>query len=176
MFECGRAGVLTSMTLDRTMAAVVSGIVVGAALVAAQGTARGTATYTSKKGPLTVTFTHAAAVSGPDITGAPIRKIVLSTRDVTAELKACDSMLKCSDGGIREGLTVDLGKEPRHGYWFVANGQLVQYSGMIKPEAVTLTTDSPTRVAGTLVFDQQAAGGPVVKVTFDAPVLKTLGK
>lgn len=164
------------MSLMKTMAVVIGGIVVGTTLVAAQGTAKGTATFKSKKGPVTVTFTHAAAVAGPDVMGAPIRRLVLSTVDVTPTLKACESMLKCSDAGLREGLTLDLGTEPRHGFWFVANDQRVQHSGVVRPETVILTTDSPARIAGTFTVDQQASGGPVVQVTFDAPVLKTLGK
>lgn len=157
---------------------MVGGVVVGLAVMTAQGTATGTARYTSKKGPVTVTFTHAAAVSGSDmVSGKPMRRLVLSSKDVSGALKACDSMLRCSSGGIGEGMTVDVSAgEPRYGYWFVANGQLVQYSGTIEPDALTLTTDTPTRLAGTLTLDQTAAGGPAVKVTFDAAVLKSLGQ
>jgi hypothetical protein len=164
------------MTLMKTLAVVTVGLAVGATVTAGQGTANGTATLKSRKGPVTVTFTHAAAVAGPDVLEAPIRRLVLSTTDVSAALKACESMLKCSDGGIREGLTLDLGHEPRHGFWFVANDQLVQHSGVVRPETVVLTTDTPTRIAGTFTLDQQASGGPVVQVTFDAPIVKTLGK
>lgn len=160
------------------MAAVVGGAILGLVVVAAQGTATGTARYASKKGPITVTFTHAAAVSGTDMfSGKPMRRLVLSTRDVSAALKACDSMMRCSTADIEEGMTLDVSAgERRYGYWFVANGQLVQYSGTIEPDALTLTTDTPTRLAGTLTLDQATAGGPVVKVSFDAAVLKALGK
>jgi hypothetical protein len=58
----------------------------------------------------------------------------------------------------------------------VANNQRVQYSGMIKPAEATLTTDSPDRLAGTLTFDQSASGGATVSVTFDAALVKALGK
>lgn len=166
------------MGVIRSGAAVVGALVVSLIVASAQGTATGTARYTSKKGPITVTFTHAAAVSGTDaFSGKPMRRLVLSTRDVSGALKACDSMMRCSTGGLEEGMTLDVSPgEPRYGYWFVANGQLVQYSGMVAPDALTLTTDSPTRLAGTLTLDQAGAGGPVVKVTFDAAVLKALGK
>lgn len=158
--------------------AIVGGVVVSLVALAAQGTATGTARYTSKKGPLTVTFTHAAAVSGTDaFSGKPMRRLVLSTTDLSATLKACDSMMRCSTADLDEGLTLDISPgEPRYGYWFVANGQLVQYSGMIAPDTLTLTTDTPTRLAGTLTLDEATAGGPVVSVTFDAAVLKALGK
>ena len=144
---------------------------------AAEGSAKGTAGYTSKKGPITVTFTHAALVSGPDpVDGKPMRRLILSTQDVSAALAKCDSMRACSDAGIVEGMTVDFRGDPRLGYWFVANGQLVQYSGMITPADAVLTTDSPKRLAGTLTFDQAASGGPAVSVTFDAPLVKALAK
>lgn len=148
-----------------------------AAVAAAGGTAKGTATYKSNKGPVTVAFTHAALVSGPDVvTGQPMRRLVLSTKDVSAVIAKCSSMIGCSTGGIVEGMTLDFTGEPRLGYWFVANGQMVQYSGMIKPAEVVLTTDTPTHVAGTITFDQSASGGAAVSATFDATLVKTLGK
>lgn len=161
-----------------TLWAVAGGVVLGLAVVAAQGTAKGTATYTSKKGPIAVTFTHAAAVSGTDaFSGKPMRRLILSTTDLSATLTSCDSMLRCSTADLEEGLSLDVSSgEPRYGYWFVANGQRVQYSGTVSPEALTLTTDTPSRLAGTLALDQATAGGPVVKVTFDAAVLKALGQ
>jgi hypothetical protein len=39
-----------------------------------------------------------------------------------------------------------------------------------------LTTDSPSRLAGTLKFDASGAGGPVVDVTFDASLVLELSK
>jgi hypothetical protein len=166
------------MTSGRSrLLAATTAIILSAAVLAAVGTAKGTATYKSKKGPVTVTFTHAALVVGPDVvTGKPMRRLVLSTKDVSAAIKACESMMSCSDGGIEEGLTVDFLGEPRLGFWFVANGQLVQHSGVIKPEVATLSTDRPDHLAGTLTFDQSASGGPSVAVTFDASLVKTLKK
>jgi hypothetical protein len=141
----------------------------------AAGSAKGTATYASKKGPVTVTFTHAALVSGPTMgSSTPVKRLILSTSDVTGVLAKCDSMMKCGDGGITEGMTIDFEEGGRLPYWFVANGQLVQYSGMVKSEVAALTTNTVDRMAGTLTFDQAAAGGPVVKVTFDAPLAKAI--
>jgi hypothetical protein len=161
----------------RILAATTALILSAAALAVAVGTAKGTATYTSKKGPVTVTFTHAALVAGPDVvSGKLMRRLVLSTRDVSAAIKACESMMSCSDGGIEEGMTVDFSGEPRLGFWFVANGQLIQHSGVIRPEVATLSTDRPDHLAGTLSFDQTASGGPSVAVTFDASLVKTLKK
>lgn len=161
---------------SRILAATTAVILSAAALAAAVGTAKGTATYKSRKGPVTVTFTHAALVVGPDVvSGKPMRRLVLSTRDVSAAIKACESMM-CSSGNIEEGMTVDFIDEPRLGYWFVANGQLIQHSGVIKPEVATLSTDRPDHLAGTLTFDQSTSGGPSVAVTFDASLVKTLKK
>jgi hypothetical protein len=138
--------------------------------------ARGTAAYKAKSGVVTVTFTHAYLMKGPDmVSGGVIRRLVLSTKDIGAALKACQSMM-CSDGGIGEGITIDFDAGPRLNYWFVANDQLIQYSGTAKPDAAKLTTDSPTRIAGTISLDAQAAGGPKVDVQFDAALVKELKK
>lgn len=138
--------------------------------------AKGTATYKSKTGVVTVTFTHAYLMKGPDMmSGGIMRRLVLSTSDIGAKLKACQSMM-CSDGGIGEGMTIDFDAGPRLNYWFVAKDQLIQYSGTAKPDAAALTTDSPTRIAGTISLDAQAAGGPKVDVQFDASLVKELKK
>jgi hypothetical protein len=44
------------------------------------------------------------------------------------------------------------------------------------PASVKLTTNTPTRLAGTWDLDATAAGGPVVHVTFDAALVKELKK
>jgi hypothetical protein len=166
-----------SMRAFSGVAGLTATMLVVGAIAFAAGTAKGTATYASKKGPITVTFTHAALVSGPTMgSTTPVKRLILSTRDVSGVLATCDSMMTCGDGGITEGMTVDLEDGPRLPFWFVANGQLVQYSGMIKPEVAVLTTNTADRVAGTLTFDQSAGGGPSVTVTFDAPLTKTLKK
>jgi hypothetical protein len=138
--------------------------------------AKGSANYNSKKGPVTVTFKHAYLVKQPEMGGGkPIRRLVLSVEDVTAALKACKTSM-CTDGGIGDGMTVDFDSGPRLNYWFVANDQLVQYSGTIEPSVAKLTTDTPARVAGTLKFDAAGAGGPTVDVTFDANLVLEVTK
>jgi hypothetical protein len=148
-----------------------------AALVIAQPAsadeAKGTGTYKDKP---VVTFKHAYLMKGPDpVTKKVIRRLVLSVADVSAALKGCENMM-CSDGGIEEGMTVDFDAGPRLNYWFVANGQRIQYSGTAEPSAAKLTTDSPGRLAGTLKIDGRGAGGPLVDVTFDASLIKELKK
>jgi hypothetical protein len=136
--------------------------------------AKGTATYTAKSGPVTVAFKHAYLMKGPDVvSGKVIRRVVLSVADVSKALAGCQSMM-CSDGGIGDGMTIDF-DGPRLNYWFVAKDQLVQHSGTAAPAAAKLTTDTPTRVAGTLSLDG-SGGGPKVQVEFDAALVKELKK
>jgi hypothetical protein len=73
-------------------------------------------------------------------------------------------------------MTVDFDSGPRLNYWFVANDQLIQYSGTVEPTAAKLTTDTPTNLAGTLNIDATGAGGPNVQVEFDASLVKELKK
>ena len=150
--------------------------VLGSATAIVVASAKGSANYTSKKGPVTVTFKHAYLVTQPEMGGGkPIRRLVLSVDDVTAALKACKTSM-CTDGGIGDGMTVDFDSGPRLNYWFVANDQLVQYSGTVEPSAARLTTDTPARVAGTLKFDAAGAAGPTVDVTFDASLVLEVSK
>jgi hypothetical protein len=71
-----------------------------------------------------------------------------------------------------EGLTIDLDAGARINYWFVADGQRVQYSGHAKPSSLQLSADTGERVAGAWRLDAHLAGGPEVQVEFDAPLLK----
>lgn len=164
------------MYIRKLVTLAVATVAGGLLAVAAAGSAKGTATYASKKGPVTVTFTHAALVTGPGFDKKPVRKIVLSTKDVSAALAQCGEMTMCGDGGITEGMTIDIDGGPRLMYWFVANGQLVQYSGTAEPTALVLTTDTAKHMAGALTLDAGGAGGPKVAVTFDAPLAKALSK
>jgi hypothetical protein len=138
--------------------------------------AKGTITFKSKSGPVVVEVKHAYLVKGPDmVSGKTIRRLVLSATDVGAALKKCASM-SCSDGGIGDGMTIDFDAGPRLNYWFVGKDQLVQHSGTAEPSSIKLTTDSPDKVAGQWDLDASASGGPVIKIQFDAALLKTLPK
>jgi hypothetical protein len=140
------------------------------------GVAKGSLKYTSKSGPIEVAVKHAYLVKGPDIvTGQTMRRLVLSVEDISAKLAACNEM-RCMDGGIGEGMTVDFDAGPRLNYWFVAKDQLIQYSGTVRPTAAKLTADAPDHLAGTLNIDDQGAGGPLVAVEFDARLVKEVKK
>ena len=146
------------------------------AAAAIADSAKGTAAYQGKSGPIVVTIAHVYLVKGPDaMTGKLIRRLVLSSEDVSAKLRNCATMM-CSDGDIGEGMTLDLDGESRLNYWFVGNNQLVQYSGTADPASLKLTADTPQRVAGQWELDARAAGGPKVDVEFDATLIKELSK
>jgi hypothetical protein len=93
--------------------------------------------------------------------------------DVGSKIRACEAM-GCADGGIGEGITIDLDAGSRLNYWFVANGQRVQYSGSAEPASLALTVNTPQRIAGRWDLDARAAGGPRIEVEFDAPLAKEL--
>lgn len=164
----------------RRTLAVLAGLlamVVACNAAAAGGTAKGTLTYKSKSGVITMAPKFAYLFKGPDAVepGKIIRHLILSPTDLGPKIEACTTM-SCTDSGLGSGLTVDLDAGPRLNYWVVLNDQRVQYSGTEKPAALTLTTDTPARLAGKLVFDGAAMGGPQVDIEFDAPLLKELTK
>ena len=156
------------------MPLIVIAVFVASATVASAGEGKGTITFQSKSGPVVVSIGHAYLVKGPDlVTGKTIRRIVLSSVDVTAALQACTNMT-CSDGGIGEGMTIDLDAGERINYWAVGNDQRVQHSATAPLESLKLTTNAPNRVAGRWDFDARASGGPTIKVEFDAALIKEL--
>lgn len=115
-------------------------------------------------------------IAGPDgfDDNKKIRRLIFTTNALDEKIKSCKAM-NCVDQYI-DGLQVDLDAAPRLLYWISLNNQLVQYSGTAQNEFLTLTTDSPEHLAGTLKFDQSASGGPAVDVTFDAKLMKTFAK
>jgi hypothetical protein len=140
------------------------------------GEAKGTITYKSKAGEFVVNVRHAYLFKGPDVVSKkPIRRVVLSVPDLSAKLAACATML-CSDGDIVEGMTIDFDAGPRLNYWVVGNNQLLQYSGTADPGSLKLRVDTPQRLAGKWDFDGSAAGGPIIKIEFDAPLVKEVEK
>jgi hypothetical protein len=144
---------------------------------AAGGTAKGTLTYKSRSGVITMAPKYAYLVKGPDAvdTSRMIRHLILSPTDLGAKIEACTTM-SCTDSGLDSGMTVDLDAGPRLNYWVVLNDQRVQYSGTEPLAALALTADTPARLAGRLVFDGAAMGGPQVDIEFDAPLLKQMLK
>ena len=134
------------------------------------GDAKGTVTYKDR----TADVKYAYLVKGPDsVTKQPIRRLVLSTKDLGGKIAACKTM-SCTDSDLDDGLSVNLEPGPRFNYWMVMNGQKIQYSGTEPVAALAAKTDDAKKLAGTLRFDKTSAGGPKVDVTFDAPMVKEL--
>ncbi len=146
-------------------------------LAAADGVAKGSVTYKAKSGPITVSPKFAYLVKGPDAADNTVivRHLILSATDIGARIRACQT-LSCSDSDLGDGMTVDFDVGPRLNYWVVMNGQRVQYSGTVKPDAFRATANTPTRLAGKLVFDGSAAGGAAVDIEFDAALLTEFRK
>jgi hypothetical protein len=149
--------------------------VCGAPLIAADAKngATGTVVY---KGT-TVVIRYAWLVRGPDAVDPKkvIRRVVLSPTDIGEKIRSCAKM-SCSDGDLREGMTVDFDAGPRLNYWVVMNDQRVQYSGTARAETFTVRADGPGKIAGRLSIDDSRAGGAVVEVDFDAALVKEFSK
>ncbi len=140
------------------------------------GVASGSIDYQSKAGAVVVRPVYAYLVKGPDtVTGKIVRRVVLSAKDLAPKLRTCATMM-CGDGDMDEGLTIDLDAGERINYWFVANGQRIQYSGTADPASLRLSTDTAQRVAGAWRLDARPAGGPQFAIDFDAPLLKVFAK
>jgi hypothetical protein len=122
----------------------------------------------------TVALKYAWLVKGPweRDPARTVRHLIVSAKDIGAEIAACKT-ISCADGKVTEGMTVDFDVSPRLDYWIALNGQKVQYSGGARPEAFTARANDPGHLAGKLVFDDAAMGGPKVDVEFDVTVLKT---
>jgi hypothetical protein len=152
------------LTFARTLLVVV----VLSVIVAAASPAKGTIAF--KTGTVPVKF--AFYVKGPDSIDPKtiVRRLIFSAADLTATLQKCATM-SCADGTGSDAVMVDLVK-PRLNFWMNLNNGAVQNSGMADPKGLTLTTDTPTRLAGRISFDATKAGGPKVDAEFDAPLLK----
>jgi len=146
------------------------------AMTARADPASGTISYQSKAGSIVVEVKNVYLVKGPDeVSGRVIRRLVFSSADLNAKIKACAEM-SCADGNLTEGLTVDFDAGPRINYWFVGNGQRVQYSGTAKPEAAQLAVDTPQRLVGKLSLDDGNVGGAKASIDFNATLLKEFTK
>lgn len=141
-----------------------------AAPAAHAGEAKGTVAY---KGS-TLDFKYAYLVQANDvIRNVPMRRIILSTKDIGAKIASCAKM-SCVDGDLGEGLELDFVGNDRLRYWLVMDGQKVQHSGTEPRTAFTATADDAKRVAGKVRFDNSSVGGAKVDVQFDAAFVKEL--
>lgn len=137
---------------------------------------KGKLLYKTSKKSFDINLNFAHFIVGPDTfdPNKKIRRLIFTEKSLNDKIKSCDAM-NCVDPAI-EGLQVDLDAAHRILYWVNLNGQLVQYSGTAVYEKLSLTTDTKEQIAGTFKFDDSAAGGPTVDVTFDAKLLKIFAK
>jgi hypothetical protein len=147
-------------------------LVVGASLAGGAGaadTGSGSIAYKGRAAALKYVW----LVTGPSDMepGKVVRRLILSATDIGGKLQACKAF-SCTDGEVTEGMTVDFTGGPRLNYWVALNGQKVQYSGAARPDAFTANADDATHLAGRLVIDDTAAGGPKVTATFDVTLAK----
>ncbi len=137
--------------------------------IAADNQAIGMLTYQR----YSITLKYAWLVKGPyeRDPGKTVRRLILSSNDIGSKLQACKT-LSCASGQVTEGMTVDFDTPPRLDYWIAVNGQKVQYSYGAMPEAFVARANREGRLAGKLVIDDVAAGGPKVDAEFDVTVFK----
>jgi hypothetical protein len=153
-----------------TITVALSALFAVSATLALAGDAKGTLIYKTR----TANLKYAYLVKGPDaVSKQPIRRLILSATDLNSKITACRTMA-CTDSDLGEGLSLNLDIGSRLNYWMVMNDQKIQYSGTQKPEALSAKPNDDKRIAGTLRFDDTAAGGPKVDVEFDAPLVKEL--
>lgn len=132
------------------------------------GDARGTVAYKGR----TADVKFAYLVKGPDaMSKQPIRRIILSSKDLSAKIAACKTM-SCTDGDLDEGLSINLEGGSRFNYWMVMNGQKIQFSGTEPTSSLVTKTDDAKKIAGKVSFDKTSIGGPKVDVEFDATMVK----
>jgi hypothetical protein len=116
---------------------------------------------------------YAWLVKGPYIEDPTktVRRLILSARDISAELQACKTIM-FADGQVTEGMTVDFDVSRRLNYWVALNGQKVQYSGTVTPDAFAAIVNDAGHLAGRLAIDDVAAGGPKIDAEFNVTVFK----
>jgi hypothetical protein len=156
------------------LAAALASLVLLLPLQAAAGEASGNIGHVFKSGKVSITPKHAFLVSGPNFEGKPIRQLILSDVDLAAAIKACDS-LSCATWDLATGASVTFDDGPRLGYWVVADGQRKQHSGTARPASMSLTADTPNRLAGTWNMTDDGQG-TTASVKFDATLLKNFKK
>jgi len=91
---------------------VIASVLNSASPPALPDQAQGNLSYQGKSKKTTVALTSEALISGPDLMDASqkFRRIIFSTADISAEIKACATM-RCVYGAF-EGLQLDLVEGP----------------------------------------------------------------
>ena len=153
---------------SKTQAATGAGVPADAAITSGKD-AQGTLVYKTRS----TTLKYAWLVKGPyaEDPSKTVRRLILSAKDISAELQACKTIM-CADGQVSEGMAVDFDVSPRLNYWVALNGQKVQYSGTVTPDAFVAHANDAGHLGGKLVIDDVAAGGPKIDAEFNVTVFK----
>ena len=131
--------------------------------------AHGTLVYKTRS----ATLKYAWLVKGPyaEDPSKTVRRLILSAKDISAELQACKTIM-CAEGQVTEGMTVDFDVSRRLNYWVALSDQKVQYSGTVTPDAFAARANDGGHLAGKLVIDDVAAGGPKIDAEFNVTLFK----
>lgn len=161
------------------LVSVVKCLLIAAGLMSFVGSgdsSQGHLIYSAGKKTFKLSLKYAYFVTGPDAFDGQkiIRRLIFTEKDIALKIKEC-GVMNCVDPLI-EGIQIDLDAAPRLLYWVNLNNGLTQYSGTQVTEAMTLSKDTQEALAGTLNFDNSAAGGPVVDVKFEATRIKAFSK
>jgi hypothetical protein len=154
--------------VSKTQAATPASVP-ASAVIAVGKDAQGTLVYKTRS----ATLKYAWLVKGPYLEdpSKTVRRLILSAKDISAELQACKTIM-CADGQVTEGMTVDFDVSRRLNYWVALNGQKVQYSGTVTPDAFAARANDGGHLAGKLVIDDVAAGGPKIDAEFNVTLFK----
>jgi hypothetical protein len=147
--------------------------VIGAAARADSGSVSGKVEY---KGA-SVMFKYVYLVTSPGTFDpkATDRTLIFTDSDIGERIKGCDSVF-CATGVVLNGMTVQFGSTSRITYWVVLRNQLTQISGTVVPEEVFKPRiDKTDHIAGILMIDNSAIGGPKANANFDVTLTKAFG-
>lgn len=139
----------------------------------ATDTAKGALKMTSEGKPVSIPINPVYYITRPD-SFAPTqttRRLIFSTEDARAAIDECNSA-RCAMSSVGDGMTVELETDTPMARWWV-HAHTTQQSGMGNASIVSLSTDTPQRVAGALTINSL---GVDAKVTFDAILVNAFAK
>jgi hypothetical protein len=155
------------------VAACLLFLLAGAASIGAPaGHASGAASFDKHA----ATFTYGWLVRGPGEfdPSKPVFRMYLSSTDVGAKIRACDS-LSCVDESLVDGAFVEFGDGSNVNYCVTLRGS-VPCSGSTNANALVLTTKNPKHIAGKVRIEDASFKGESLVAAFDLPLLKTFTK
>ena len=153
------------------IATILSAVLLACAAVPAiaADSAKGSVEVTSEGKPISISINYVYYITGPD-SFAPkqrTRRLIFTTDDARAAIDAC-ATASCAMSSIGDGMTVELEADTSMARWWV-HVPSFQQSGMGNASMLSLSTDQPERVAGTLTINSL---GVETKIDFDAGLVK----